>query len=226
MSLIEKAYFTLDEIEERWRMPRRDLAYLAENGLLRLSVRLFGIWLESGTYEQGQDDAWFTIPTAQDWVEGLRDLCKQDAFVLFRDGQVTIRQFAMPEREYCHLMCGVPDVVVRLADVVVRREERDRVEAEHALSRTPASRDRLRHSADYTEVELGGVAYHLGPVQARVVQHLHQATRDGAPWCFGKTLLARAGSSSARLADVFKSQRRWRQLIDSDGRGNYRLRSP
>ena len=46
MSLIDKAYFTLEELEERWQLPQRDLVYLAENGLLRLSVRLFGVEIE------------------------------------------------------------------------------------------------------------------------------------------------------------------------------------
>jgi hypothetical protein len=48
MSLIDKAYFTLEELEERWQLPHRDLVYLAENGLLRMSVRLFGVEIECG----------------------------------------------------------------------------------------------------------------------------------------------------------------------------------
>ena len=36
MTAIEKEYFALEELEERWQLPRRDLAYLAENGLLRV----------------------------------------------------------------------------------------------------------------------------------------------------------------------------------------------
>lgn len=37
---IEKRYFSIEEIMERWRMPERDLGYLAENDELRLSVRV------------------------------------------------------------------------------------------------------------------------------------------------------------------------------------------
>ena len=36
MTPIEKEYFALEELEERWQLPRRDLAYLAENGLLKV----------------------------------------------------------------------------------------------------------------------------------------------------------------------------------------------
>ena len=36
--------------------------YLAENGLLRLSVRLFGVWLEFGAYEEYADGQWSSVP--------------------------------------------------------------------------------------------------------------------------------------------------------------------
>ena len=37
---IEKAYFTLPEILDRWSISEADLIYLAENDKLRLSVRV------------------------------------------------------------------------------------------------------------------------------------------------------------------------------------------
>ena len=37
---IEKSYFTLPEILERWSMSEADLVYLAENDQLRLSIRV------------------------------------------------------------------------------------------------------------------------------------------------------------------------------------------
>jgi len=39
---IDKSYFTLPEILERWQITEADLIYLAENDKLRLSVRVFG----------------------------------------------------------------------------------------------------------------------------------------------------------------------------------------
>ena len=38
---IEKEYFAFEELQERWGVPHRDLVYLAENGLLKVSVRLY-----------------------------------------------------------------------------------------------------------------------------------------------------------------------------------------
>jgi hypothetical protein len=225
MSLIDKAYFTLEELEERWQLPHRDVAYLAENGLLRLSVRLFGVAMEFGVYEEGADGEWFTVPHERRRFTGFQDLLDRDVFQLFRQGQVDVVHFHAPEKEYCYLIEPTPIVTVCRDDVLVRREERDRVEVKHALVRkgaaAPAS---LQQSNDYREVRTAGLLFSLGPVQARVVKRLHDAATSANPWCEGKIILGDAGSSSTRMADVFKSQPHWRRLIDSDGRGRYRLR--
>ena len=52
----------------------RDLAYLAENGLLKVSVRLYGALLEQGSYEVEDDRQWFTIPEDRSPFHGLQDL--------------------------------------------------------------------------------------------------------------------------------------------------------
>ena len=44
-----------------------------------------------------------------------------------------------------------------------------------------------------------------------------------APDDIGKAILAAAGSRSLKMSDVFKSKKNWRLLIESDGRGAYRL---
>ena len=79
---------------------------------------------------------------------------------------------------------------------------------------------------DYKEVIIAGRSFHLGACQAEVVRLLHEASKTGKPWCYGKAVLASAGSSCTRMADLFKSQRHWRELIASDGRGHYRLAIP
>ena len=49
---IEKLYFTLPEILKRWSITEDDLIYLAENDRLRLSVRVFGVPIEFGDFEE------------------------------------------------------------------------------------------------------------------------------------------------------------------------------
>jgi len=226
MSLIDKAYFTLEELEERWNLPHRDLAYLAENGLLRLSVRLFGVEMEFGVYEEGSDGEWFTVPHERRRFTGFQDLQERDVFRVFRQGQVDVAHFHAPDKEYCYLIEPTRTVSVCRDDLLVRREERDRVEAQHALVRKGSVAPSLQQTDDYREVRTAGLLFNLGPVQAGVVKRLHEAATSANPWCEGKVILGSAGSSSTRMADVFKSQPHWRRLIDSDGRGRYRLRVP
>ena len=130
MSLIKKAYFTLEELEERWSLPQRDVAYLAENGLLRLSIRLFGVEMEFGVYEEGSDGEWFTVPYERRRFTGFQDLQERDVFRVFRQGQVDVVHFHAPEKEYRYLIEPTRTVSVCRDDLLVRRDERDRVEVE------------------------------------------------------------------------------------------------
>ena len=82
----------------------------------------------------------------------------------------------------------------------------------------------VRQVHEVLVVRVGTTELALGAVQAEVTRLLHQAALSGSPWCDGKSLLSDAGATSLRMSDVFKSQKRWRQLIESDGRGRYQLR--
>ena len=62
----------------------RDLAYLAENGLLRLSIRLFGVHIERGDYEEDARGDWFSVPMERTCFTGFQDLKERDVFRLFR----------------------------------------------------------------------------------------------------------------------------------------------
>lgn len=111
-----------------------------------------------------------------------------------------------------------------IGDLLVRREERDRFEAEANFSRIGSDRSaRFLASSDYQYVRLEGREFSLGPIQAQVVRALHEAAEAGSPWRSGQAILSEAGSKSMKMTDVFKSQPHWRELIDSNGRGHYRL---
>ena len=113
-------------------------------------------------------------------------------------------------------------IEVRRDRLVVRREERDRVEA--SSKKTLGLVDRFEHSGDYRDVRIGSLELTLGTVQANVVRALHAAALSDQPWCAGKALLRDAGATSMRMRDAFKSQKEWPRLIESDNRGRYRLR--
>ena len=222
---IDKLYFTLPEILERWRICETDLVYLAENDKLRLSVRVFGVPIEFGDHEEAADGQRFRVPWEQSSCSGLLDLHARDVFQLFRCGEVHLENFRTPKADYAQTCGDAQPVLVMIGDLLLRREERDRFEIETGFSPDgqPMEEATFIHSADYFEVRCNRCRFKLGPIQAEVVRALHEAAQAGAPWQNGKAILSRAGSKSLRMADVFKSQANWRRLIRSDRRGGYRL---
>jgi hypothetical protein len=81
----------------------------------------------------------------------------------------------------------------------------------------------FQHDAGYRRVVIHGREFHFGPLQAKVVELLHQAAVTDRPWRSGKGLLAEVGSESAHISDLFKSKPGWQMLIESNDRGDYRL---
>lgn len=79
---------------------------------------------------------------------------------------------------------------------------------------------------NFSKVLFAGKWYHLGIMQAKVIKQLYYASLTDSPWIFGKELLYKAGSESIRMRDLFKSQSGWKEIIESDHKGNYRLKFP
>lgn len=77
---------------------------------------------------------------------------------------------------------------------------------------------------NFAKVFAYGRLYHFGKIQAKVIKQLYEASFTDSPWLFGKELLYNVNSHSICLRDLFKSQPYWQQLIESDKRGNYRLK--
>ena len=224
MVRINKRYFDLDEVSARWGIRVRDVGYMAENGDLRVSTRLEDALLERGTIEiaRGQE---LRVPHEQEWFSGIIDLRRREAFRIFRHGAAEVVHFHADNNEYAAVVDPTPSVVVQLEHLVVRRAERDRMEAQHQSDgNSVADGIGFQHSSDYRSVRLGASELALGIVQAQVAKLLHQAALSETPWLGGKSLLSEAGATSLRMSDVFKSQKQWRQLIQSDGRGRYQLR--
>ena len=222
---IEKAYFTLPEVLDRWRISEADIVYLAENDSLRLSTRVFGVPMEFGDCEDNRDGLACRVLCQQTHYNGLLDLHARDAFQLFRCGEVHLTDFRIPGVDYATLCEDAVPVLVMIGDLLIRRDERDRFEIANGFSGAGASIEEPTFiaSIDYQEVRCNGSRFKLGPIQAEVIRALHAAVKSGEPWQNGKTVLSAAGSKSLRMADVFKSQKNWRHLIRSDRRGGYRL---
>lgn len=229
VSLIQKQYFRLDEVAHGLGLSGPDIIYLAENGQLRLSIRVFGLVVEVGEAEEIGPGDWQAWPHGEEFRAGLLDLCDRDAHQVLKAGTVDVRVFHAPADRYCCLPSGAAAVVVTRDDLLVRGEERQRLEgllaqqSQTSSIRGPQSILGFDHSPDYRMVRFGGETFSLGRYQAQVVRILHLAAQAGQPWCRGVDILSEIECSTLRMSDLFKSKRGWRTLIESNSRGMYRL---
>lgn len=82
----------------------------------------------------------------------------------------------------------------------------------------------FRHTEDYRHVCLHGIDYVLSPLLAKIVRILHLARlEDGHGWRNGKQVLELAGSAQLKMSDALKDRKDSKALIQSDGKGMFRL---
>jgi hypothetical protein len=234
MGLPPKSYFHLTEIAERWSASIQDLACYTLDGLLEVAVMTIGTRVETGRFNVN-DRGVFRLPEGEKVLNGPQPVVSSDLWPVFRTGVGRIARFKPPETDgYIDLCEDVEPMTVNLQDLLVTRAERDRFEIAHGLageSNDQSSTNLPEESLflqrnNYAEVVLNGQIFRLGLLQASIVRELHRASQSNNSWRHGKELLANSNAQTMRMVDLFKTQRNWRTLIASDGRGYYRLNLP
>ena len=174
--------------------------------------------------------------TERHW-DGYAGIFPNDYRKILQRGHAYLREF-LGERvnETILLKNGATDIDVCMQDLVVLAAEKKRLEEYLGLrvdkectveivGRVMGARKSGKAQFDPTfrHVSFKGRDFLFGPVQAAVVKQLYAAAKSGEPWQSGKKLLQEAGSESFSLRNVFARQPFWRELIESDSRGLYRL---
>lgn len=228
MPLPEKTYDRLYSLWKRWELPQEDVYYFVESGLLRVCTWVPLRYMERGTiknkkfiYEQHQPE------------EGFVGVRPEDFHRISSTGCAKLRTFRSIKKEGHILRMAYeppqPALSVRIHDLVVLREDRLAFEETYDVKATPNAlyektvKQEFSASPDYHTISINGEEFHLGDIQARVVEQLHDAFQSRTQWVHGKTLIHGAGSGAIRMRDIFKSKRDWNKIISSNGRGCYRL---
>ena len=229
MPLPEKTYERLHSLWGRWGLSQEDVYYAIENGLLRVCV-----WLPLRYMERGIIKNKKFMYVAHEHKEGFIGLRPEDFHRICSTGIAKLRIFRSINEEAHILRMAYeppqPAISVRIHDLVVLQE--DRIKFENVYQICPQkmanaeiclSQKEFSATEDYHHITIHGEEFHLGDVQARIVEQLHDAVRSRTQWVHGKTLIFGANSKALRLRDVFKSKRDWNKIITSNGRGYYRL---
>ena len=224
MPLPQKRWFRMADVAKRWSMALSDLEDYALDEMLQLSVFVVDLPSEFGSWE-GCGPGHLPLLQDEPILNGPQPLLRTSLLAIFREGGAEVSAFRTQHpNTYLHLRSDLTSLVVRRDDLIVTREERDRFEREHGTL-TPDAQipPDVCYNEDFSQVQVAGEWHSFGPKQAAVLRMLKQASSADDPWRDGKTLLGDVGSTTLRLADLFKRRTVWRHLIQSDGKGRYRF---
>ena len=227
-----REYYRLSALQDKWGTSKEELLYAIENGLLRTCI-----WLPLRYVERGFMREQKFIYEAHELKCGYVGVRPEDCKLICNYGRADLRIFNSGcDDEYSIRMAyepPQPDIQVRLHNLIVLKEDCEKFERIYEVKPSNISKihpekhePEFVYSEDYRYVKLSGIEYHLGDVQARVIEHLHDASQSHKPWVHGKTLIDSAGSGAVRFRDIFKNKSNWRKLVVSNERGCYRLNVP
>ena len=206
---MEKEYYTLTELTERWDFCLHDALYLAENNICRFWINL----PESDAIrfrKESNNGLTYDLPLENCQAKGLLLLTTEDVrrIIIYKTANV----IQLPCQDDMTVFVRLKTVrELTIDDVLIL----------------------IRHNIDdffieelpngYTKFSYHGKSYVYGFVQSKIIKQLYDAAKDGRIWIYGKTLLKNAGSTSYRLGDVFRPHKEWMELIKSNKQGLYRL---
>lgn len=212
-------YYGIEELKEEWRVCANKLKKWLISGELRshLWLPVMSVYSLKECFENEA----FKVTQKLEHFEGFVPLTNQHCLRLFRCGELTLRNFSSHCGSNRYLLPdSSEDICARVDDLLVLDEERERFELEHGLGAIQNNET----TEDMRTIIIDGQTHYFGEMQAKVLQLLHQAAVDGEPWQNGKQLLQQVGSESFTLSNVFKHKPVWKDIIESDGRGYYRLK--
>lgn len=231
--MLNKKYFSVTELLERWDTNLYDILYLAENKVLTLKLRAFGIL---GTYCQLQKNGElsYELPLKSCEMNGIFPISLKSARQIILN-RVTELNTLLPTQKDCDYIKLGESLKIGLEDLVVLEKDKERVEKDFGFldsirkvkNISPADNiddffiEELPNG--HTRFCYHGKTYTYGRVQASIIKQLYDAAKDGRIWMYGKTLLKNAGSSSFRLGDIFKPHRDWMEIVKGNNQGLYRL---
>ena len=244
MPLPDRQYFSLYSLAGRWGVENDDIRYFVEHGELATCC-----WLdlrEVMRYQPRKERC--SITCEYNHFEGYVGLSPRDCRKVFRCGKYKLTNFLDLDSSGFEISITPQsrDAIISVEDIVVCKQERNRFEKHNGLhiSKHPiipcraSMMGRLDINASNGDtIGANGLFINrrkqeyyfkdqllqLGPIQSNIIEQLALAHATESPWIHGKTLLHHAGSQAMRMRDVFKTQATWRDLVQSNKRGHYRI---
>ena len=236
MSLPPLNYYTIAQVAKRWDTRKKYIRHYLETGMMRASIWLRRSIAEEGrliTLEKGVQE--FVIKEKL-LLKGFVQLLPDDCREIFRFGKVEPCLYGSYENTGYFLR--LEESAATLCEMDIRILHHDLIRAELEFGIIPGygkndaasddgkiAENRFRFGDDYQTLYAQDKVIRFGIIQANILKQLHQASMTNSPWIHGKILLDKAGSQTVQLKSLFRNKPDWREVIESDGRGYYRLRA-
>lgn len=234
--LPERVFYSLNDIEKLWHADPSDLKQWLMHGQLKAHVWLPMISLYE--IKEETDGARIILTKELRHWEGYTPLYPHHCRKIFRSGTVYLREFLCAQQNSKLALPATSESLrFTLSDLVILNEERKCFEEQHHIKETCVCNVKIigrvgktqpvfkitDYDPTFRKIDFNGQKHSFGDMQADVIRQLYEGATNGVPWQNGKQLLAKAGSQSFTLSNIFKRNPLWRHLIISDGRGMYRL---
>ena len=220
-----RLFYTIDELGQHWNFDASQIwqwlidgELAAHTWLPLISVFRLEVYIEDGAIRQRRE--------LQHW-QGHALLSRFHCLRLFQSGKLTLREISCREGTTRFVLPDeADDLVVSDQRVVVLHTERTHFEkvygirADDPVATCPQSKN---FDPSFRSIDWKGTRHYFGSMQAAILSILHEAALEGEPWVNGKQILHQVGSHSFTLANVFQGKPIWKEFVESDGRGYYRL---
>lgn len=219
LEISDSIFFGIEELVDEWCVCYSKLRKWLVEGRLRshVFIPVLTVYTVSGREKSA---------TQLEHFQGFVPVTKESCLRLFRYGELTIREF----QSFCgecfyRLPDSSQDIRTCIDDLVVLGSERERFEAEFNLQEPDEGNLCNPISAgDFASLRCDREIHYFGEKQAHVLHALYAASKSDNPWVSGKQLLYQAGSRCFTLSNLFKHKPVWRQIIESNRKGSYRMK--
>lgn len=220
--LPELEYYDLLQLAERWDIGLSHIQHYVETGKLASVCWLDRCAVEYGKWKKTTLGYELFEPLSMDWFKGFVGVTADDARLAFRKGSMVQPVFySLQEKSYVMKLVRQEDFTLSSKDICVLKSEV--VHFESHILKQPHAKTQEFYLEGQT-LKVGNKTYRLGEIQAKVIKQLKEVAETDNPWLHGKRLLQLANSESMQLKNIFRHQKRWRDWIESDRRGFYRLK--
>lgn len=214
MPLPKKEYLTIPTIAKRWGLEIEDVCYSLFHDKLEACC-----WFDRRKVDYFEFDG---ATSYKDWVSGYVGLYEGDCRRVFRLGDIFVTEFYILDGNgaHFHIADKQKPALIHPDQVMVRLCACKEFEKHFDLLPPEQSVLLIQDNCMFF---YNGELLSFGVRQQEVIRLLVVAKEKKYGWVDGNILLERAGAKAPRMRDLFRSKPIWRELIESDKHGHYRL---